>query len=83
MTRFSVLLSVAAISLAANAQTSKSLADEHIDSLLTSNKVIFLDGKPAEDEARLYVDSLRRRISEFYYDQFRHFQDPGAPYFLL
>jgi len=28
-------------------------------------------------------DSVRRVIDAFYYDQFRHFQDPAAPYFLF
>ena len=32
---------------------------------------------------REYVDSVRRLISSFYYDQFRHFSDPAAPYFLF
>ena len=59
------------------------LADRQIDSTLTSNKVVFIDGRPAPEETQQYVDSLRRVISIFYYDQFRHFQDPGAPYFLF
>lgn len=59
------------------------LADRQIDSTLTSNKVIFIDGRPAPEETQHHVDSLRRVISIFYYDQFRHFQDPGAPYFLF
>ncbi len=61
----------------------RSLADQQIDSTLTSNKVIFIDGKPAPEDTQQYVDSVRRVISEFYYDQFRHFSDPGAPYFLF
>lgn len=59
------------------------LADNHVDSLLSSNKIIFIDGKPAPAEVQQQVDSIRRRISLFYYDQFRHFNDPDAPYFLF
>lgn len=59
------------------------LADRQIDSTLQSNKIVFIDGRPAPEQTQQYVDSVRRVISEFYYDQFRHFQDPGAPYFLF
>lgn len=68
--------------LAASAQ-SNSLADAQIDSTLRSNKIIFIDGKPAPEQTQRYVDSVRHVISAFYYDQFRHFQDPGSPYFLF
>lgn len=62
---------------------SRSMVDTQIDSTLRSNKVVFIDGKPASTETQAYVDSIRRVISTFYYDQFRHFQDPGSPYFLF
>ncbi|MDE6467723.1 MAG: hypothetical protein K2L28_02365, partial [Muribaculaceae bacterium] len=62
----------------------RSLADAQIDSTLNSNKVVFLDGKPSSDtDTQADIDSLRRVITMFYYDQFRHFSDPGAPYFLF
>ena len=61
----------------------KPLADQQIDSTLQSNKIVFVDGQPASEEIQHTVDSIRRKISAFYYDQFRHFQDPGAPYFLF
>ena len=64
-------------------RTGRALADIQIDSTLTSNRIVFIDGKPATEQTQEYVDSIRRVISEFYYDQFRHFQDPGAPYFLF
>lgn len=65
------------------AQGQKPMADAQIDSTLLSNKIVFVDGKPAPADIQNTVDSIRRRISMFYYDQFRHFQDPGAPYFLF
>lgn len=66
-----------------NLPPANTLADIHVDSLLNANKVIFIDGKPAPQEIKEMVDSIRRRISIFYYDQFRHFTDPDAPYFLF
>lgn len=69
-----------ACSLMASTPTSNDL---QIARQLQSNKVVFIDGKPSDEETQHYIDSLRTRISIFYYDQFRHFQDPGAPYFLF
>ena len=46
--------------------------------LQESHKVVFVgDGEPA------HPDSVARAIEMFYTDQFQHFQDPLAPYFLL
>ena len=43
-----------------------------------SHKIVkFGDGPDA------CVDSVKKIIEYFYYDQFRHFQDPLAPYFML
>lgn len=61
----------------------KSMADQQIDSLVSSHKLVYVDGRPADSSVQTYVDSIRERISAFYYDQFRHFSDPAAPYFLF
>lgn len=60
----------------------------HADSLLSlkteSTKVLYIDGKPeSESQQRADIDSIKRVINTFYYDQFRNFQDPDAPYFLF
>ncbi|MDE7237347.1 MAG: hypothetical protein K2N66_05935, partial [Paramuribaculum sp.] len=49
------------------------------DSLKSSHRIILLPGneKPAP------ADSMRAIIDNFYFDQFRNFQDPAAPYFLF
>lgn len=60
-----------------------SLVDMQTDSLLTSHKIVYIDGRPADADTQQYIDSIRQRISAFYYDQFRHFSDPDAPYFLF
>ena len=43
--------------------------------------IVFLNG--SSDTTALSKDSIRSMIDLFYVDQFRHFQDPRAPYFLF
>lgn len=69
------------ISLSAMAQ-SKSLVDQQVDALVDSHKIVNIDRKN-QSETQAYVDSIKQQISAFYYDQFRHFSDPAAPYFLF
>lgn len=64
--------------------TGKALPDSLIRLKVASTKIAFIDGRPGDNEAlRATRDSMYRVISSFYYDQFRHFQDPDAPYFLF
>lgn len=63
-------------------------AESSVDSLhrmkAASTRVIYIDGKPESESARKhYLDSIQRVVGEFYYDQFRNFQDPDAPYFMF
>lgn len=63
-------------------------AVSHPDSLINrkveSTKIMYIDGRPTDNAAiQADKDSMFRVISTFYYDQFRHFQDPDAPYFLF
>lgn len=78
----SLLLSGVAIvaSAESSGQVSGSLtADEQkVAELQKSHKVVFMDGEREVDR-----DSVARMIEMFYVDQFHHFQDPVAPYFLL
>ncbi len=65
-----------------------SAAPSHVDSLVNlksaSTRVVYIDGRPTSDSIiRAHRDSIIRVINDFYYDQFRHFQDPDAPYFLF
>lgn len=76
MLRFSVLTAVVLCALSTAAQ--QALTDTHLDSLAADHKVIFF-GK-GEEPAN---DSIRAIYMKFYRDQFRHFQDPLAPYFLF
>lgn len=56
----------------------KTLTDVMMDSALSSHKIIYF-GKGEEPSQ----DSTLVMIRKFYEDQFRHFQDPLAPYFLF
>ena len=61
--------------VAVSAKTSSEIL---IDSLKESHRVILIgDGtEPSKDSVRAVIDM-------FYVDQFRHFQDPSAPYFMF
>ena len=77
-----ILLSVAVLAGISEAISARqSLVDDHIDSMVMSHKIITIDGKPSGTIG--YTDSIKALIEDFYYDQFRHFQDPDAPYFLF
>ena len=52
--------------------------EEQRESLLNDHKIVFY-GKGEEP----HTDSIRHLMDKFYYDQFRSFQDPQAPYFLF
>ncbi len=77
-----ILMTVAAVYPAASQQTS--LVDQQTEALLKSHKIINIDGKDDDEASRTAViDSVRQKILAFYYDQFRHFSDPAAPYFMF
>jgi len=62
-------------------------SDNHVDrmhdSIVASQKVVMLGGDKPTRETECHKDSVKYIIERFYYDQFRHFQDPEAPYFLF
>lgn len=74
------------------AALSKALTDQHVDSLTATTrivdleagagepKVIKLDGGSSGDPR---IDSLTRLVQAFYYDNFRHSQDPETPTFMF
>lgn len=59
------------------------LSEQQTDSLAHSFKAVDLDGDRFRGYGQAYRDSIQRIVDMFYYDQFRHFQDPAAPYFLF
>ena len=58
-----------------NAKTSDEI---QLDSLKESHQFVFIG-----DGDNPHKDSIRAMVDMFYMDQFRHFQDPRAPYFLF
>ena len=70
--------------LPATSSRASTAVDSMINRKAESTKIIYIDGKPT-DAAQIQhdMDSIRQVVSMFYYDQFRHFQDPDAPYFLF
>lgn len=56
--------------------------DSQMDSLISDHRIVYINGKP-ETISQQHVDSLRQIIDMFYYDQFRGFSDPAAPYFMF
>ena len=88
MKRFILFFGVLSLSLIASMAQfpegkTKSLADRMHDSILNSHKVLFIESGTNSTYGQKYNDSIRALIDKFYYDQFRHFQDPEAPYFLF
>lgn len=81
--RRTFLAFIAAAAIPVAMASGKSLVEQQADSLIASHKPIWIDWNPADTSARADADSIRRRISMFYYDQFRHFSDPAAPYFMF
>ncbi len=71
-------LFIIAFTVGALSAGAKTLNDIQIDSLKESHQVILI-GNGADP----HQDSIRSMIDMFYIDQFRHFQDPRAPYFLF
>lgn len=52
----------------------------HMEQVKNSRKVVWFGDR---DSTAASQDSIRRLIDRFYVDQYRHFQDPEAPYFLM
>ena len=67
------------IALGSQAQ---SMVDRQRDSIASSTRVVAIDGgrlTKLDAKDREFVG----KVLNFYYDQFRNFQDPGAPYFMF
>lgn len=78
--RLVIALASALVFLCPFVASAQTMNDDRIESKLNSGKVIAIDGpRPSQQE----IDSMKRVISIFYYDQFRHFDDPDAPYFMF
>ncbi len=70
---------------ATDANAGKSLVSSHTDSVINTIKVFNIDGgEPGisnlgnRSDLTPRQDSIRSLVEAFYYDQFRHMQDPEA-----
>ena len=79
----SLILGAASVLPCMGQTDSKPKADQQIDHLLQSQKIIPFGKKPDHPDDQAYIDSIRQQVAAFYYDQFRHFSDPHSPYFLF
>lgn len=73
-----LLLSLVLTTVVRAQQTLPSPEERQVDSLKAHHQITFFG-------EGVRVDSVKERalIDRFYYDQFHHFQDPRAPYFLF
>lgn len=71
------LVAIAASSAVASAQN---MRQRQTEATLLNTKIVSLD---REQLTQLEKDSILEEMSVFYYDQFRHFYDPNAPYFMF
>lgn len=77
--RLIVSLSALMLSLTAAVTISATSPVEQQHEALVNDEQIILFGQGPNPD----TDSIRHIIESFYYDQFRNFQDPQAPYFLF
>lgn len=75
---FLILLSVICITTA----NSQHLVDVQRDSLMNSHRIITINTS-SNSTQQTNQDSIKVLIEKFYYDQFRHSQNPNAPYFIF
>lgn len=90
MKRIFIALAACAAACTGITADAKSLVEQHIDSLVGSTRIINLENNgprmvrfSSEPELTPEQDSIRNLVQAFYYDQFRHSQDPEAPTFLF
>ncbi len=74
---FKIIL-IVVIGISYNSMNGKNHDEILIDSLKSSHQISFFGEGDVPDK-----DSVRALVDMFYLDQFRHFQDPRAPYFLF
>lgn len=78
-----LLMAVSASPLLSAGSPVQPLVDAQRDSVRQSHRVVSFGRGELSASQVAYNDSVRRLIEMFYYDQFRHFSDPEAPYFLF
>ncbi|MDE6582664.1 MAG: hypothetical protein K2K47_09100, partial [Duncaniella sp.] len=75
MSKLRFLLPAIALGMLSTDAFAYSATEEQRDSLIANHKYIFFG-----EGDNPHADSIRNLVENFYYDQFRHFQAPDAPY---
>ncbi len=81
-TAAALCLSMSSLNCFATSDATKSFVDIMHDSIVTSQKVVMF-GNNTDPTNSASSDSIKSIVERFHYDQFRHAQDPEAPYFLF
>lgn len=81
MTTRIALTALAALLIAPLSAETPSLAHQQLEKTVENSKIIYIDGKPDSAKAVAERDSMYHEMISFYYNQFRHFDDPVAPFF--
>ena len=74
-----LMMLVAAAALTPSMQAADPVRSQAVDSLIADQHYIYFGNEGHTPRQ----DSIRQLVEHFYYDQFRNFQDPAAPYFLF
>ena len=77
------IIDATAESLSKTSLRADAMVDIQKEALLRDHKIIYIDGKPENANAKQHQDSIRDLVENFFYDQFQSFSDPAAPYFLF
>lgn len=67
--------------LCSSSSFSQHLIDIQRDTLMATHRIISIDN--TTQSLNINSDSVRSLIEQYYYDQFRHTQNPNAPYFIF
>lgn len=71
---------MAAVVVASGILSAQNMRQRQTEATLFNSKIISLDHEQLSQHEK---DSIMEEMSAFYYDQFRHFDDPNAPYFMF
>lgn len=78
-----ILLTAIIAAISAATLSAQDLIDRQTQATIDSHKIIYIDGRPDSIREKAIADSMRQVVGKFFYDQFRHFMEPAAPYFLF
>lgn len=79
MSKLRIFSSILCLAFVVQVSVCATVREEVLDSLMADHKLVFFGEGSLSPEQ----DSIRTLVENFYYDQFRNFQDPAAPYFLF